>query len=381
MPPNYWYGDQVGAAFGFGSELGAGVGTPELPSLKKFLTAAEMADLWTAPDKGLYHMSSNVSQFYGRGIYNGGLYARYGAPTSLQDYLFKAQVSDYEATRSEYEGYSVRKNAERPATGLIYWMMNNAWPSLHWNFFDYYMKGSGSYYGAKMGSRPEHVAYEYGSSNGDIWIINHTLDKQGARSIAINLIGTDGKTILSKSVKINTVPNHSQHVTTVPEATSLKSAAFLKLVLCDGRGKVLSRNVYWLASTVDTLDWDNSTWYHTPVIEYANYTTLFSMKPASISVTSHSATSRAESGRISSSLVLQNLAEVPAFFIRLEIQDRNGADINPAFFEDNYITLWPGEKLAVGVQWLSTGSKSEKGASVRVSGVNIGDIKDVMLKY
>lgn len=118
VPPNYWYGDELGAAFGFGSEQGAGVGTPEIRSLRKYLTPTDLATLWTEPDAGLYHMSTNVSQFYDRSIYNAGLFARYGEPSSLEDYLLKCQLMDYEATRSEFEGFSARQSAERPATGV-----------------------------------------------------------------------------------------------------------------------------------------------------------------------------------------------------------------------------------------------------------------------
>lgn len=163
VSPNYWYDTQLGAAFGFGSELGSGVGTPELGSLQKFLSPYDLADLWKAPNKGLYHMSTNVSSFYTREIYNTALWKSYGAPTSLEDYLLKAQMADYEATRAEYEAYVSRWNAERPATGLIYWMLNNAWPSLHWNLFDYYLRPAGSYFGTKVAGRMEHVVFDYAS--------------------------------------------------------------------------------------------------------------------------------------------------------------------------------------------------------------------------
>ena len=98
-------------------------------------------------------MSTNESQFYDRRIYDRGLYNRYGKPSSLEDYLLKAQMMDYEATRAEYEGYSVNWNYGPPATGLIYWMLNNAWPSLHWNQFDYYLHPGGSYFGTKVGEQ------------------------------------------------------------------------------------------------------------------------------------------------------------------------------------------------------------------------------------
>jgi exo-1,4-beta-D-glucosaminidase len=137
VPPNYWYGDQLGAAFGFGSELGAGVGTPELPSLRRFLSEEDMEDLWQRPNKTLFHMSRYDSSFTDRSIYNAALFRRFGKPKSLNDYLMKAQLMDFEATRAQFEAYSAYKSHGRPSTGLIYWMLQGAWPNLHWQLFDY----------------------------------------------------------------------------------------------------------------------------------------------------------------------------------------------------------------------------------------------------
>ena len=118
VPPNYWYGDKLGAAIGFGSELGAGVGTPGLRSMKKFLSAEDLEDLWTKPDKDLFHLSRKGGMFDNRRIYNEALYARYGRPHDLEDYLLKSDLMDYEATRAEFEAYSARKSEENPSTGL-----------------------------------------------------------------------------------------------------------------------------------------------------------------------------------------------------------------------------------------------------------------------
>lgn len=145
-------------------------------SLKKFLSAGDMETLWTEPDAGLYHMSNNGSIFHYRSIYNKALFARYGKPSSLEDYLIKCQMGDYEATRAQFEAYSTRQNASRPATGLIYWMLNSAWPNLHWQLFDYYLSPMGAFYGTKRGTRFEHVAYDYQTES--VWLINHSLDIQ-----------------------------------------------------------------------------------------------------------------------------------------------------------------------------------------------------------
>jgi exo-1,4-beta-D-glucosaminidase len=259
-------------------------------------------------------------------------------------------------------------------------MLNNAWPSLHWNFFDYYLKAAGSYFGAKVGSRPEHVAFEYGSQDGDIWLINHTLDKQGARSIDIDLLSKDGAKMASKSVAATTQPNYSQRVASVPEAAKLKDVAFLRLVLRDARGAALSRNVYWLAPTVDKMDWDNSTWYYTPVTTFASYKSLQTLKPAKLSATGVAPAHATADGRIAVDIALENQAAVPAYFVRLELQDASGADMTPAFWTDNYVTLWPGEKTVVGVSWPAAGATHGAG-TVKISGVNVGVVKSVALKW
>ena len=43
------------------------------------------------------------------------------------------------------------------ATGVIQWMLNNAWPSMIWHLYDYYLRPGGGYYGTKKACEPLHV--------------------------------------------------------------------------------------------------------------------------------------------------------------------------------------------------------------------------------
>ncbi|KAI1132444.1 family 2 glycoside hydrolase [Nemania abortiva] len=362
-PPNYWYDvepseDRLGAAFGFGSELGSGVGTPELSSLKKFLSKGDQDDLWETPNKGLYHMSTNVSSFYDRKIYNDALWARYGAPVSLDDYLMKAQIMDYEATRSQFEAVSAFWSKERPATGLIYWMLNNAWPSLHWNLFDYYLHPAGSYFGAKVGSRLEHVAYDYLKKA--VYLINHSLNNKGPRTISVDIIDKSGKSLYNNTKTAETEPNASRNVLDLSAPLkSITDVVFLRITLADEK-TTLSRNVYWLSKELDVLDWEDSDWFFTPVTKYANYTALDKLENAKVSVS----TQVSESGD-HATVVLENKSAVPAFFITLNLVNKAGEDVVPVFWSDNYVTLWPHEKLELEVQ-------GQGAAAIRVNGKNIG---------
>lgn len=367
VPPNYWYDvepseERLGSSFGFGSELGAGVGTPELSSLKRFLSESDLKDLWKKPKKGLYHMSTEVSSFYTREIYNEGIWNRYGAPTSLDDYLRKAQITDYEATRAQFEGFAAKWNAERPATGLIYWMLNNAWPSLHWNLFDYYLHPAGSYFGAKVGARVEHVAYDYLKK--DVYLINHSISHKGHRKVVVDAIDLEGKVLFRKTKEMKTEPNASKSILSLKGAlNNVTDVIFLRLTLLDGH-RELSRNVYWLAKTIDTLNWDDSSWYHTPVEEFADFSALDDLRPAKVSVRA----SDFDHQGSESTVVLENHSSVPAFFISLNLVDAHDRDVAPVFWSDNYVTLWPHEKLELKV-------RGHGGNAVQISGKNVASAK------
>lgn len=351
VPPNYWWdtkpaSKRLGAAFGFGSELGAGVGTPELGSLLKFLAPDEVEALWQSPHALSYH-NGQGDTFSTRTLYNDALAARYGAPTGSADYLRKAQMMDYEATRAQFEAYSAhkwdstittttdkRRRRRRPATGMIYWMLNNAWPSLHWNLFDYYLRAAGSYFGAKTGSRLEHVAYDY--EHKAIYLINHSLSpsppppplqqeeeegtqgeqqtqqrRSNRRTVRVEAIHMDGTSLLNQTVEdLETEPNTSQVVAAVSRSKlrallgaklqgDTAAVVFLRLELLapaenkdknknkkeEAEPRLLSRNVYWLTKHTDTLRWADSTWYHTPVEKYAAYTALDRLPRANVTAT------------------------------------------------------------------------------------------------
>ncbi|KAK4159608.1 family 2 putative glycoside hydrolase [Cladorrhinum sp. PSN259] len=372
VPPNYWYDvepydSRYGAAFGFGSELGAGVGTPELSSLKKFLNQSELDELWKAPNKALYHMSRVGSEFTTRKTYNDALWKRLGSPTSLEDYLVKAQIMDYEATRAQFEAFGVNWNAKRPATGLIYWMLNNAWPSLHWNIWDYYMKPAGSYFGAKTGSKKEHVVYDPLGKN--VWLVDRSAPSRkgagGDRRVEVEVMDLSGKVVFRQGYQVARYPGTSNRVASLSGQGALggiKDVVFLRLVLKDGTREV-DRNVYWVSKDLDVLAWTNSEWYVTPVTRYADYTGLNRLAAADVSAT-------AESKGREVMVTLENKAKVVAFFVSLNLVDKDGNDVLPLTWDDNYVTLWPGEKLTLKAR--SVGKGKWEPAAVQVGGKNVG---------
>jgi exo-1,4-beta-D-glucosaminidase len=150
----------------------------------------------------------------------------------------------------------------------------------------------------------------------------------------------------------------------------------LKLVLREASegGKVLSRNVYWLSSSEDELDWENSDWYYTPVRKYANFSALFGVENATVKISATKEADEANGGRGKKrsrfKVTVENKADIPAVFIRMNIVTAQGEDILPVLFEDNYLTLWPREKMELGVSWEEPTNSAE--SRLEVSGLNVG---------
>src|SRR5437868_15439652 len=95
-----------------------------------------MEDTWN------YHRGGEPATTFN--VFPDALTRRYGVPTSLDDYERKAQAMTYDGQRAMFEAYGRNKYT---ATGVIQWMLNNAWPSLIWHLYDYYMVPAGGYYG------------------------------------------------------------------------------------------------------------------------------------------------------------------------------------------------------------------------------------------
>jgi len=185
-----WYADKLGGAFGFDSEVSAGASIPPLDDLTRMLSPQELEALWKYPEVRQYHASAAWSTFAKITPFDAALANRYGAPKSLADYVAKSQLDNYDNVRAQFEAFNAHMNAANPSTGVIYWMLNNAWPSLHWHLYDYFLNPAGAYYGAKIANEPVHIQYSYDTRA--IMLINHTLTSEHGLRAVIRVRNLDG---------------------------------------------------------------------------------------------------------------------------------------------------------------------------------------------
>jgi exo-1,4-beta-D-glucosaminidase len=157
-------------------------------------------------------------------------------------------------------------------------------------------------------------------------------------------------------------------VTTLPEISGLSPTYFVALQISDASGKQLGSNFYWLSTKQETIDWAKSTWYTTPTATYADFTSLSQLPKVKLTVTEHS---QKQGENETTHVTLQNPSKSLAFFVRLKVdKGQGGEEILPVLWQDNYVSLLPGEKREI----TATYRASELGVAkpvVEVSGFNV----------
>ncbi|GAB3788184.1 glycoside hydrolase family 2 [Dyella agri] len=350
IPPAYWYADKLGGAFGFDSEVSAGADIPRLEDLQRMLSPQEQEALWKYPELRQYHASAAWSPFAVLTPFDQALARRYGAPTSLADYVAKAQLDNYDNVRAQFEAFNAHMDAAKPSTGVIYWMLNNAWPSLHWHLYDYYMNPAGAYFGAKKANEPLHIQYAY--DTGAIVLVNHSSADGHGLQAGIRVRNLDGSLRYERREQgIDLAGNHTKTLLTLPAIAGLSRTYFVELTLADADGKPVSRNVYWLSTLPDQLDWPHSNWYLTPLTQYADLTALQSLPAATSEV---QATVRHDGAEDVATVTLSVPAAAKAVALFQHVSIRRSADgplALPILWSDNDVTLWPGESLTLTARY------------------------------
>jgi exo-1,4-beta-D-glucosaminidase len=157
---------------------------------------------------------------------------------------------------------------------------------------------------------------------------------------------------------------------TVPSSVSGLSTTYLaRLVLTDAEGKEVSRNVYWLSTRSDTLDWAKTDWYYTPTTSYADLKGLSSMAQVPVSATA--STSAGVDGASRTTVTLRNTGtgRTPSLLTDVHLVDSAGKPVLPVQWSDNQVSLWPGESATLTATY-RTADLHGSAPRVRVSGWN-----------
>ena len=359
VAPSYWYLDkQNGGAYGFNTETSPGPAIPSLASREKFL-----------PDAQAWPPTANWSMHYGGGeflnlkVLDDSMAAVYAKPQSAADYERLAGAMEYDSERAMFEAYSRNKYA---STGVIQWMLNNAWPSMIWHLYDYYLDAGAGYFGTKKACEPVHIQYSYDDRS--IVVVNSTYERVAGLHASVSVHNAAWKELYKEEAAVDAGIDSSQIVTTIPESlySDAERIFFIDLTLTDKAGKVVSRNFYWVPGTLTTFDWGKTDYTHTPASRHEDLTALANLPAAKL--VAHAEIEKTARGR-EVRVELENPSEALAFQVSAAIRTSSGGLIAPVIWSDNWIELVPGEKRVLTALLPESGAEAP---TVQIASWNAG---------
>jgi exo-1,4-beta-D-glucosaminidase len=363
VPPDYWLtaDRRYGGADGFITETSAGPSVPPIHSLSKMLPPGEID-----PDSAAWNYHAGSLGFKDLSHVEAAMRQIYGAPAGLDDYELKAQAMAYDSERAMFEAYSRNKYE---STGLIQWMLNNAWPSLIWHLYDHYLQPAGGYFGAKKACEPLHAQYSYDDRS--VVVVNSRYEAVSGLIVTARLYDFDLHERFSKQMRIDVGADAVARALRIPEdAFSPASPVyFVKLELASSAGTTVSTNFYWLSAKRTVYDWNKTTYRFTPASSYEDFTALQSLPKIGVLYASPTIGRGGEGSAVR--VKLSNPSDKLAFQVQLAVR-RQGedAEILPVLWQDNYLELMPGEEREITARFVSPDALRGP-AELRVTGWNI----------
>ncbi|NCN27564.1 hypothetical protein GW915_08310 [bacterium] len=357
VPANYWTDSKSpGHAKGFHSEIGPGISFPSLEALQELSPNLD-------PNGKLFNnctdaklMDQNLVNHAGTSVFGDmkffymAICEKFGEPKNTREFVRLAQLLNYEDHRAMNEAFAKNKNSG--ANGHIHWMGMNAWKSLRWNLmFNGTLETGGAMHGASKGNESVHPMYSY--EDGSILVTNNNREATEDLQLNYRVYSPDSKLLKEVNVPLGTIKASSNLDTGKKidlSALGLDAdAALLDLRLTTPSGKLVSANSYFLPKGKNKINHAESTWYRTSA-DNASMKSVKEMDSNPAQVVASRPGSSAGSYYVTAS---NPSNEKVSFANMIKGRDSSGEYVAQSW-EDNMITLRPGETREVKVDFLDT---------------------------
>ena len=182
---------------------------------------------------------------------------------------------------------------------------------------------------------------QYSYDDRSVVVVNSYYQPFANMTVVARVLNLDMAEKFIRRIKVDLEEDSSTRALTLPEIEGLSSTYFVSLELQDPSDHPVSRNLYWLSTKAETLDWEKSTWYVTPTKAFADYTALNGLPQTEMQ-------GAAQSKPGESTVTLTNTGKAIAFGVHLKVKKgADGDEVLPVLWEDNYFSLLPGETSEV----------------------------------
>jgi exo-1,4-beta-D-glucosaminidase len=175
-----------------------------------------------------------------------------------------------------------------------------------------------------------------------------------------------------REIHVESAADSVQRLFKLPSENIDTNVYFVRLVLLDKNRSPVSTNFYWLPKTLSTYNWsvedEQKHPYYTGITSYEDLSMLNQLKKVHLdaSASIHRA-AEGEEVRVQ----IHNPSSSLAFQVQLSVvNDESGEEILPVLWEDNYLSLMPGESRAVVAHYGSAAATAGR-LRLEVTGWNV----------
>ena len=316
-------------------------GMPNVMTYESFLRTYSPEGIWPPSDEwGIHDYTLEGAQ--GAVSFNEIITCGYGQPQSAKEFAELAQWVNYDGHRSLFESRSKYRK------GLLMWMSHPCWPSMVWQTYDYYFEPTAAYFAIKKACEPLHI--QWNPSTDEVEVVNYSAGFHPNLTVHAQVLNMDASVAWQGEACVNSREDSTEPCMQLDFPDSLSKVHFIRLRLSEG-GNIVSENFYHRSK------------------EENNYQDLKQLPRATLQTLA--AYHQSDDGSWTAIISITNSSSVPALLIRLNLKgDKDGGQILPAFYSDNYFALMPGEQKEVRIHWQDVDTRGNK-PQVEVSGYNV----------
>ena len=316
-------------------------GMPNVMTYESMLRTFSPEGIWPQDNEwGMHDYTREGAQ--GCTSFNEIIAKGYGEPQNAKEFAELAQWVNYDGHRSLFESRSPNRK------GLLMWMSHSCWPSMVWQTYDYYFEPTAAYFAIKKASEPLHI--QWNPATDEVEVVNYSAGTHKGLTAKVQILNMDASVAWEKEATVDSNEDTTNKCIKLAFPANLSKVHFIKMVLTEN-GKVVSDNFYHRS------------------LEENNYQDLRQL--AKVALQSTTTVDKNADGTWSAVSVIENKTSTPALMIRLNVVgSKDGQQLLPVFYSDNYFSLLPGEKKEVRMSWKDEDTRGNEG-KVLITGYNV----------
>jgi mannosylglycoprotein endo-beta-mannosidase len=337
--PMFHYEDSASKRGGRINGLCPEYGTPTLPTVDCLREMMDEKDLWPINktvwdylDGGGFHrMTIN----FDRGV------SHYGPSSGIEEYAMKGQAFGGLCYRSIWECWNANKfdYGDRFATGLLFWYHNSPNRQVCGRLYDWSLEPTSALYFSQDAHEPLHAQMDFLKNT---VAVNNEYPRDFRGTVIARVLDFNMKEVSRRSAQVNVAADAvSNGVLSIEFPRDITPVHFIKLELANAKGEPVSDTFYWRSNKEYK---PKRTWTGPQLEGFEDLAKLPKVKPASKVEWSR------EGDENVATVSVKNTSRELAFMVWLRLQDETtGKPVRPAFYDDNFFSLLPGEMRKIRV--------------------------------